>query len=83
MTKKEGRSGLASIEDCVNVTIKELEKYTKKNTERLITELVTTITKEITKGQTRKQQKYLDNKNGKKTICIDTSNDEQRTFCMR
>ena len=29
ITRKEGRSGLASIEDCVDVTNQELEEYTE------------------------------------------------------
>ena len=37
MSRKEGRRGLASIEDCVGASQQGLKKYTKKSKERLIT----------------------------------------------
>ena len=37
MSRKEGRRGLASIEDCVDTSVQGLKKCTKKNKERLIT----------------------------------------------
>ena len=37
VSRKEGRRGLTSIEDCIDGTIQELEEYTKKSKEKLIT----------------------------------------------
>ena len=36
MTRKRGRRGLASLEDCVDVSIQGLDDYMQKSKERLI-----------------------------------------------
>ena len=46
VSRKEGGIGLASIEDFVDVSIRELEAYTKKCKERLITATKTALATE-------------------------------------
>ena len=64
VSRIEGESGFANIEDCVDAWIQGLKEYIKKSKERLITaESNSNI------EQTEKQQK-LGNGNGKKNNCM-------------
>ena len=76
---RKGRKGFASIEGCVNTFIHGLEDYIKKRKERLIT------VANNNSGNMRiieKQQK-LENINGKKNNCMDTSSDTLVTLNTR
>ena len=78
MSMKGGR-GYASIEDHIKALRQGLGDYIRKSKERLIT-AESNIIDNI--GPNRKQQK-LENRNGKKSNCMDTLSDNLAILHMR
>ena len=54
VSRKEGGTGIISIEDCLDASIKGLEDYTKKSKEKLVTAANTALKAQV---QIEKQQK--------------------------
>ena len=72
MSRKEG--GLASIEDCINLSVQRLEDKMKKSKKRLIKAAYNRIGYIITNK--KKQQQKLGNRNGKKNNSMDISSNK-------
>ena len=74
MSRKEGGSELASIEDCVNLTIQRLKYYPKESGQQQ---------KYQKNLRTNKKTKNIENRNGKKNNCTDTSSGKLRKLSTR
>ena len=77
MSRKEGRTGLASFEDSVDTPIGRLKDNIKKTKERLITTIRNnTYNSRINRTITRKQ-------NEKKSNCMDISSDKAESHAQK
>ena len=74
---KKRSKGLASIEDCIDTSIQGLKRYTKKSQERLI------IAANSSNNKIKTEKPKLENRNGKKNNCMDTSSDKLGRLHMK
>ena len=70
LSRKEGGRWIASIQDSVDASIQRLENYTEMHGGRLIT-----ATRNNSDDTGSAEQKYPENKNGKKNHSMDVLND--------